>query len=67
LIDIIAAQSLSVSHRRSNGRERSYRGRTGFPQGVEAARGAARDFKAPSDMRATPARAYQQPRASARG
>jgi hypothetical protein len=67
LIDIVAAQSVSVSHRRSNGRARSYRSRTGFPQGVEAARGAARDFKAPSDMRAAPVRTYQQARTSARG
>jgi hypothetical protein len=67
LIDIIAAQAVSVRHRRSNGsRERSYRSRTGFPQGVETARGAARDFKAPSDMQAAPRRTYQQNRASTR-
>jgi hypothetical protein len=54
LLDIAAAQAFSARHGRGRGRPRSYRDRTGFPQGVEAARGAARDFRAPEDMRAAP-------------
>jgi hypothetical protein len=54
LLDIAAAQAFSARHGRGRGRPRSYRDRTGFPQGVQAARGAARDFRVPEDMRATP-------------
>jgi len=50
-LDFLAAQAVTTQHRRVDGR-RSYRGRSGFPQGVEAAKGAAKDFQAPSDMRA---------------
>jgi hypothetical protein len=55
LLDIAAAQAFSVRHSRGRGRPRSYRDRTGFPQGVQAARGAARDLRIPEDMRAAPA------------
>jgi hypothetical protein len=55
LLDIAAAQAFSVRHSRDRGRPRSYRDRTGFPQGVQAARGAARDLRIPEDMRAAPA------------
>jgi hypothetical protein len=55
LLDIAAAQAFSVRHSRGRGRPRSYKDRTGFPQGVHAARGAARDFRLPEDMRAAPA------------
>ena len=55
LLDIAAAQAISVRHSRGRGRPRSYKDRTGFPQGVQAARGAARDFRLPEDMRAAPA------------
>jgi hypothetical protein len=55
LLDIAAAQAFSVRHSRGRGRPRSYKDRTGFPQGVHAARGAARDFRLPKDMRAAPA------------
>jgi hypothetical protein len=52
LLDIAAAQAFSARHSRGRGRQRSYRDRTGFPQGVQAARGAARDFPVPENMRA---------------
>lgn len=63
LLDIIGAQGTTARHSRPRGRPRSYRDRTGFPQGVQAARGAARDFKVPPDMRAAPALAAVSNRA----
>src|SRR4051794_20654525 len=44
LLDIIGARGVTARHSRPRGRPRSYRDRTGFPQGVQAARGAAKDF-----------------------
>lgn len=55
LLDIMATQAVAARHNRSPGRPRSYRDRTGFPKGVTAARGAAKDFQLPRDMRASPA------------
>jgi hypothetical protein len=55
LLDIIGAQGVTARHSRARERPRSYRDRTGFPQGLQAARGAASDFKMPPDMRARPA------------
>ena len=43
VIDIVAAQGTTVAHRRGNQTPRLYHDRSGFPQGVEKARGAARD------------------------
>src|SRR5690349_14311617 len=54
LIDMLGAGSTSVRHSRTRGSVRDYRNRSGFPQGVEEARGMARDFKVPADMRAAP-------------
>ena len=54
LLDIIGAQGVTARHSRPRRRSRSYRDRTGFPQGVQAARGAAKDFQVPPDMRAAP-------------
>jgi hypothetical protein len=64
VLDIVGAQAVSKSQRRSHRPARSYRDRSGFPRGVENARGAARDFKTPADMRATP-RLAEVSRASA--
>jgi hypothetical protein len=55
LLDIVAAQSTTVRHRRVSGDPYIYRDRSGFPKGLVAARGAARDFEVPIDMRAAPA------------
>jgi len=48
LLDIVAAPMVMARHRRSQDTWRSYRDRSGFPQGLEKARGAAKDFKASS-------------------
>jgi hypothetical protein len=55
LVDIIGAQGVSMRHSRRRGTQRRYTDRSGFPQGVEKARGAARDFRTPPDMQAPPA------------
>jgi hypothetical protein len=65
LLDVIGAQSTTVRHSRNRGERRLYRDRSGFPRGVQAARGAARDFKTPPDMRAAPVLASVSERASA--
>jgi len=54
LLDIATAQRLTARHSRPRVASRSYRDRSGFPRGVQAARGAAKDFEVPSDMRAAP-------------
>jgi len=62
LLDLVVAQAVTNRHsrKRPGGQLRSYSDRSGFPQGVQAARGAARkDFQAPSDMRAAPALASE--------
>lgn len=51
LIDLVAAQAVTARHSRRP-RERSYRDRSGFPKGAEAARAAARDFEMLPGMRA---------------
>jgi hypothetical protein len=53
-LDIVGAQGTTARHSRARGQQRLYRDRSGFPKGVQAARGAARDFKIPPDMRAAP-------------
>ena len=65
LLDVIGAQSTTVRHSRNRGERRLYRDRSGFPRGVQAARGAARDFKTPPDMRAAPVLAYEASPSSA--
>jgi hypothetical protein len=52
LLDVIGAQAVTARHSRHRGRRRHYRDRSGFPQGVQAARGAARDFEVPPELRA---------------
>jgi len=64
-IDLIDAQASTARHSRAVGRKRSYRDRSGFPRGVQAARGAARDFKTPADLRHAPALAAVSPSTSA--
>jgi len=46
LLDIAGAKSVSTSQRRSERPRRTYCDRSGYPQGVERARGAARDIEA---------------------
>jgi hypothetical protein len=63
-VDLIDAQATTMRHSRSAGRKRSYRDRSGFPRGVGASRGAARDFKTPPDLRHAPALAAVSQRPS---
>lgn len=64
-VDLIDAKASTARHSRDAGRKRSYRDRSGYPRGVEASRGAARDFKTPPDLRHTPPLAAVSPRPSA--
>jgi len=64
-VDLIDAQASTARHSRNVGRKRSYRDRSGFPRGVEASRGAARDFKTPPDLRHAPPLASVSKRTSA--
>lgn len=50
LIDLVAAQSVTYRHSRGSRRRRSYRDRSGFPQGVESARGAASALDGPPGL-----------------
>lgn len=52
LLDIVGAQGVTARHSRGRGQVRDYSDRSGFPQGIERARGAAVDFQTPSDYRA---------------
>jgi len=64
LLDLIAAQGTSARHSRNAGDRDIYRNRSGFPDGLAAARGAAKGFAVPADMRAAlpavPDRARQE-------
>lgn len=64
-VDLIDAQATTMRHSRNAGRKRSYRDRSGFPRGVQASRGAARDFKTPPDLRHAPPLAAVSQRTSA--
>jgi hypothetical protein len=64
-IDLLDAQASTARHSRAVGRKRSYWDRSGFPRGVQASRGAARDFKTPPDLRHAPPLAAVSPRTSA--
>jgi hypothetical protein len=50
VLDVIAAIGTTAERRRT-GEAKSFAKRSGFPRGVEAARGSARDFQTPRDMR----------------
>jgi hypothetical protein len=63
LLDLMAAQGTTARHRRNSGDRNIYRDRNGFPGGLAAARGAAKDFQVPVDMRAAPAVAAMSGRA----
>src|SRR4051794_24585485 len=47
LLDVMAAQGTTNGHSRPSGDRNVYRHRTGFPSGLETARGAAKEFQAP--------------------
>jgi len=52
MLDIACAQGLTLRHSRGRGPARAFSDRSGWPKGLEHARGAARDFETPRDMRA---------------
>lgn len=54
LLDVMVARAVTARHRRTSGDRNVYRDRSGFPSGLAAARGAAKEFQAPLDIR-TPA------------
>ena len=56
VLDIVGAQGVTSRHRRASDNWRNYGNRSGFPQGIERARGAAAK-RTPSDMKAAPATA----------
>ena len=61
-LDIYCGQALSGESSEPLPPIRDYRDRTGFPRGLQASRGAARDFETPRDMRAPQAlRPYTRP------
>jgi len=61
MLDIATAQGINARHSRQRGQQRDYRDRSGWPGGIEAARGAAADFRKPDDMRAVPQAAQASP------
>jgi hypothetical protein len=63
VLDMLAAQGTTARHNRSSTDRNIYRDRTGFPGGLAAARGAAKHFEVPVDMRAAPALAEVPDRA----
>jgi hypothetical protein len=50
--DLACAGALNAEKGNRHNAIRDYSNRTGFPQGLHAARGAARDFRVPDDMKA---------------
>ncbi|HEV2748686.1 MAG TPA: hypothetical protein VGW34_15500 [Allosphingosinicella sp.] len=57
VIDVITAAMLTTETSEKRGETRDYSDRSGFPGGVDKARGAAGDFKTPKDFRAAPSEA----------
>ena len=53
-IDLLAAQAVTAKHSRGAGSRRSYKDRTGYPNGLEAARGAALQMEAWAGQAARP-------------
>jgi hypothetical protein len=54
LLDVVGAQSTSSGHARNRGQRRLYYDRSGFPKGLAAARGAAKDFVGTREGRSRP-------------
>ncbi len=61
LVDLVTAQTLTARNSRGSAQPRSYRDRSGWPNGVAQARGAAASFTKPDDMRAAPRMASASP------
>ncbi len=54
VLDVIGAQRVTARHTRRREHIREYRDRSGFPKGIERARGAAAGLQIPARMRADP-------------
>jgi len=54
VLDVVGAQRVTARHRRRSEQIRDYRDRSGFPQGIERARGAAAGFQLPAGISARP-------------
>lgn len=68
MLDVVVAQAMAERHGRKRDGVRRYSDRSGFANGMRSARGAARNFEQPTDMRATPALASELgPRSHPRG
>jgi hypothetical protein len=65
LLDIAGAKGVNNAQRRSDRPARTYRDRSGYPKGLEQARGAARGFRTPPDMRSIPMAANTERQAAA--
>ncbi|MDB5401716.1 MAG: hypothetical protein QOD93_5983 [Acetobacteraceae bacterium] len=48
LLDLVSGQGVTVRYSREGDSRRQYRNRTGFPHGIEKARGAAKGLKLPA-------------------
>ena len=53
LLDVVGSAGVTARHTRIGNRQRDYRDRSGFPQGLAKARGAARDLQQSKAMRST--------------
>jgi hypothetical protein len=51
-LDVVTAEALTQQKKLPRAATHDYSDRSGFPQGIEAARGLAKDFQVPRDMRA---------------
>jgi hypothetical protein len=54
LLDVVGAQSTSSGQARNRGQRRLYYDRSGFPKGLAAARGAAKDSAGTKESRSRP-------------
>jgi hypothetical protein len=53
LLDLVGAQATTARHARGRGKRRLYADRSGFPKGTQAAKGAAKNFQTPPDVRSS--------------
>lgn len=64
LLDFIGAQAIKARHTSKRDERRSYRDRIGFPMGIAAVRGAAKQFQASPQMRIASTQGAAQPSAN---
>jgi hypothetical protein len=59
LLGLLGQRATAARHARDRGKRRLYPDRSGFPKGIQALKGAAKEFQAPRDMRASPSPAFR--------